>query len=861
MAEKKLNNEQRELINTLDDNVLLVASAGTGKTETLALRIANIIKNKKALASEILCITFTNKACKEMKERIEHIVRKEALNITVKTFHSFCLGVIKEQSKRKTDIFTDFTVIDEEDSKEVIKKFNYKSYPVKNLYNFISMIKEYRIKLNFLSEDSAKDYDKVIDYVFKYNSDDIDCICTIERMVNLELKGVLKKYGHILINKYNLELKKNHMLDFSDLIIEAKKLFEDKSVVNQYKNRYKYINIDEVQDTSTVEYLIIEKIFQNNNILLCGDRFQTIYEWRGSQPKSIYKKFCEKYNPKIIKFYKNYRATKILTEASTDYLKRIFPEDYYSLYNSDIQSVSPYEGEKISYNSYDTREKEALGIKTTIEEIYNSDDNPDKICVLTRNNFLNIDLSNYLKNDSDKYEFALVDQYKFFRREEIKDIIAFLKLIINKNDAISFERILKKLPTGIGEKTIKDIESNHYREIGIKLTDFLEENINGEYFSLLLDTYDSDGTIIVFDVESTGTDVTEDEIVQIAAIKIDKNGDVLDTFERFIKPNKSVGNSALVHGFTDEYLKEKGEDKKSVFEDFLKFSKDGLIVGHNVNYDISILNSELERCQMDKPKFKGVYDTLDIYRRFYPNIINHKLETLSKEFPIKHSPSHNALDDVKATAYLLVYAINNKLKESSFERIASMTKYLKSFKNISSDINNLIKVSYKMRPYEILDYILKNFSFEKIYDIEDRVEKFNRIEYFKEFLKTFDNNRKSNKDALIEVVNLTALSNGEIEEIMIKRTGKERIPIITVHQAKGLEFDYVFLAGLEQNTFPTYQSIKKRYLREEERLFYVAITRAKKKLYLSNCRKNKYNRFNCTSEFIKHIEEKYFNCK
>ena len=351
-------------------------------------------------------------------------------------------------------------------------------------------------------------------------------------------------------------------------------------------------------------------------------------------------------------------------------------------------------------------------------------------------------------------------------------------------------------------------------------------------------------------------DVTKDEIIQIAAIKIDKEGEVIDTFERFIKPNKSVGNSVLVHGFSDEYLKEYGENKEKVFKEFLHYSKDALIIGHNVNYDISILNSELERCKMNKPIFKGVYDTLDIYRRFYPNLPNHKLETLSKIFPIKHNPSHNALDDVKATAYLLVYAINEKIRKTSFERIGLIGKHIKSFKEVSININKLIEESYNKRPYEIIDYILSNFNFENKYG-DKKEEKFNRISEFKEFLKIFDDKEKSSRDSLIDVVSLTSLSNGEIEELMIERTGKERIPIITVHQAKGLEFDYVFLAGLEEKIFPSSQAINKKDLTEEKRLFYVAITRAKKKLYLTNSKVNKWGRLTDTSRFIKDINFKY----
>lgn len=850
------NKEQKELINELDKNILLIAPAGTGKTEAISERIVNIIKNNRAKPDEILCITFTNKACKEMKERIEKAVSNDSKDITVKTFHSFCLEIIKDNAKRKTDIFTDFTVIDEEDSKEIIEKIN-NVFSIKSMYDFISMVKDTRIKLNYITEDTVNDYNRVIKYLFNEKRKEIKEICTLkERGFDSNLFNALERYGDILVNKYNNELRKNHMLDFSDLIIEAKKLFEDEEIVNNYRNKYKYINIDEVQDTSLLEYRIIEKIFKGNNILFCGDKFQTIYGWRGSNPKKIEEDFKNKYNPRTIQFSKNYRGTKLLTKASDEYLKNAFNDEYKEVYLNDIEAVSDYEGEKITYKALSTRKEEAEYIQKTIDEIYNKDNSKKKICILTRSNFVNIELSEYLKNNSSKYEFALVDQYKFFRREEIKDITAFLKIIVNKNDSVSLERILNKFCKGIGVKTIEEIQSKHYKEVGVKLTDFIEEDITGEYFSNLLDIYDSNGTIIVFDVESTGTDVTKDEIIQIAAIKIDKEGEVIDSFERFIKPNKSVGNSVLVHGFSDEYLKEYGEDKEKVFEEFLEYSKGALIVGHNVNYDISILNSELERCKMNKPKFKGIYDTLDIYRRFYPNLPNHKLETLSKIFPIKHSPSHNALDDVKATAYLLVYAINEKIRKTSFERIGLMGKYIKSFKEVSININNLIRESYNKRPYEIIDYILNNFNFENKYG-DKKEEKFNRISDFKEFLKMFDDKEKSSRDSLIDVVSLTSLSNGEIEEIMLERTGKERIPIITVHQSKGLEFDYVFLAGLEEKIFPSSQAINKRDLIEEKRLFYVAITRAKKKLYLTNSKVNKWGRLTDASRFIKDINFNY----
>ena len=338
------NKEQKELINELDRNILLIAPAGTGKTEAISERIVNIIRNNKAKPNEILCITFTNKACKEMKERIEKAVSKDSKDITVKTFHSFCLEIIKDNAKRKTDIFTDFTVIDEEDSKEIIEKIN-NVFSIKSMYDFISMVKDTRIKLNYITEDTVNDYNRVIKYLFNEKRKEIKEICTLkERGFDSNLFNALERYGDILVNKYNNELRKNHMLDFSDLIIEAKKLFEDEEIVNNYRNKYKYINIDEVQDTSLLEYRIIEKIFEGNNIVFCGDKFQTIYGWRGSNPKKIEEDFKNKYNPRTIQFLKNYRATKLLTQASDEYLKNAFNDEYKEVYLNDIEAVSNSEG-------------------------------------------------------------------------------------------------------------------------------------------------------------------------------------------------------------------------------------------------------------------------------------------------------------------------------------------------------------------------------------------------------------------------------------------------------------------------------------------------------------------------------------
>ena len=762
-----LNKEQEIIVNELKENIILLASAGTGKTETLARRVANIIKNNKANADEILCITFTNKACKEMKERVENIVGFEGSKVNVKTFHSFCFEIMKLQAKKRTDIFTDFVVFDEDDCIEIIKTCNFLNFPTILIQRFIDFVKLERARRNIYSEDEKKDYEEVITLSFNEHEDKINSLCSDRGNINIKFKEFLKEKGHILINTYNGVLRNNHGVDFTDIIVSINELFKDKLLVESLKSKYKYINIDEVQDTSVLEYSIIEKIFGGNNILICGDVFQTIYKWRGSEPDKIFEKFKKKYKPKEIIFIKNYRATKNLTNASLSYLKNAFEDEVKDIYKEEIKAFTEEDGEKISYKVLNNSMEEARYIVDEIRRLEAKGENLNKIAVLTRDNKYNVELSrsieNILTREGANFSFALVDQFRFFRRQEIKDIIAFLKLIGNKNDAVSLKRIVKRLPTGVGDKAFEAIESKEYKSIGISLCDYIDENavLYGEKYGLLINEFNN-SNIIVFDVESTGVDVTEDEIIQIAAIKINKAGEVINSFEKFLRNKKSVKSSQHVHGFSDEFLKVNGEDKEKVLKEFVEFSKDAIIVGHNVQFDINILTSELSRLNLGKHKFKGFFDTLDIYKRFYTNLPNHKLETLSRIFETINKPSHDAMDDILATKELLVMAINNKIIPTALNRIAYMSKHMKAFTNIRIKLNDLFKRAEDLRPYDIVVDIINGFNIKTLYIGEEGREKIERLRDFYVLLKEIDDIEKSNRDSLMDILKITALSNGDL---------------------------------------------------------------------------------------------------
>ncbi|MGL4453695.1 MAG: 3'-5' exonuclease [Sarcina sp.] len=849
-----LNEKQSMVANTLDRNIFLVAPAGTGKTNTLSERVFNIIDKKLANEEQILCITFTNKAAKEMKDRIEKRLNGP-VKCTIKTFHSFCLEVVKRNAKGKTDLSTDFVVFDEEDAREAVRKissiqrpgYNNNFIKVSLIQKFIDYVKDMRLKWNFISDNEEKDYSLCIQNLrqLAFKSKVVDCFKENGR-VNMKLMNYMLEHGVFYVTFYNKQLRSEKAVDFTDLITMTKILFNDKTVIRYYKEKYKFINIDEVQDTSIGDYEIIEKIFKGDkskNVLLCGDIFQTIYKWRGSEPDKIFDVFKKECNPLEVAFDKNYRSTKLLTDASMSFLTNIFDEKVLSVYSDGVTACNNEIGEKISVLTYDNLEAEAIGIFNEFKKLYLKGEDLSKVCVLTRSNKYNKDLSEVLKrySDNQEFEFILVDEYKFFRRAEIKDITAIFKILTNPYDIVSLERVLKRLNTGIGKTILEKLETTEFRKARIKLSDFISDyTANGEFYTNLINTYDNsiNGDIIVFDVESTGTDVTSDEIIQIAAIKLNNKGEVIDTYERFIKPDKSVGASAKVHGFTDEYLSEYGLDKIEVLKEFREYTKNKLVVGHNVQYDINIFTSELNRYDIGEPMFKGFYDTLDIYRRFHPLEKNHKLEYLSEKFKTKHKPSHNAMDDIKATAELLVKAIEEKIRPTSFERMSLVADLYKNFESFREKYRILNQKSYELRPFEMILEIQKHFDIMSKYPESEREERFKRIKQFHKILSVLDEKNKVPRDALIGVNELTALSSGEIEQVISNVQEKPRIPIITVHQAKGLEFDTVIVAGIIEGKFPVFNG----NLDDEGNLFYVAITRAKKRLILTYPNKgdNKY---------------------
>lgn len=841
------NKKQQQVINELNQNILLSAGAGTGKTNVLSYRVANILNKNRANADEILCLTFTNKACRELKNRITSQLDFETANkITIRTIHGFAYQVITTTAKKAQTIFKEFVIFDDEDQKTLIRQTiaNFpkaRALDIQYIVNCIEQLKQERALKHIYTKDIEDDYTTIYHQHLKFNK-------TFNQQQNDNLTKFFQFDGLNIIINYELALQQMHGLDYKDLIANAYRLFQDENICSSWRKRYKYIMIDEMQDTSSFEYTMLENLFPANNIMLCGDEFQTIYEWRGSNPQKILTAFTKKYNPLIINFNENYRSTKLLLEMAYNTLINLFcKETILHSYAKNLLSKSSELGHKIELKQANSLANEAQWIFQNIVNLLPLVKTPTQIAILVRqNNYLqNLTLHlNYLaniynqKNQEEPIHFIQIDNIRFFKRQEIKDVLSIMKYLINPNDYLSLQRILINLIPNIGIRTIKQISSAEYLQNGLRLSDFINANFqnpNYEPFSDLISAYLSKD-IIVFDIEGTGTDIFADNIIQLSAIKIRK-GKKIAEFNRYLKSDKPVGDSEKVHHISDEYLQTHGENPKLVLQEFCQFIQDAIITGHNIRgYDMDILNQNLLKHNLKPVDFSNInFDTLDLVRRFYPNLPNHKLEFLSNHFQFETKSNHNSLDDVFATWELLHKLLEDKIIPTAKKRSELINKQKNKFIHVAQifqKLHNILNDNLLLE--NLIAQIVEEFNLVNIYKANATQDGAVRLENIRNLFRLAKAELNSHRgtNGIKELLQYASLSNTDLDALT---SSHPKIPIITIHQAKGLEFDYEFLAGMNDDIFPSYFSTRNGSITEEEkRLFYVAITRAKKALFLSS---------------------------
>lgn len=796
---EKLNPMQQQVVNQIDQNLLVLAPAGTGKTKVIAMRVAKLIYDGMQ-PEQILCLTFTNKAAKEMKARIELYIPQEGKHILVKTFHSFCYHLICHEKEASHFSFP-CTIIDEADSLSIVQKIISQNginddrlyYP--QLLSFFENVKRHALSF---SVEKRYEWNEVIRSYLKQDHVDFQ-----------KSDGFIRKFGLKLFNTYTRYLKENNCIDFMDLVMEAKYLLEQESIASKWQKYFKVIQVDEMQDTSIREYELIRCLAQEGQLSLFGDFNQTIYEWRGSNPESMIKAYRLDYNPEEIKLTLNYRSTQILLSAANDYIKSS------QLYPSLCHATSAMEGEKIELLEARNSQQE---IQFLLQQVKTSSCSANQMAILTRTN-------GYAKNIADVFIKAnipctIMEDTKLFRKKEIKELLAFFEYTINERNGHALLKIGGHPYIGMPEWLIRQLRES--KSCYMYLHDWFKIDSQDPY-SQLFEAYEKN-QIVVLDVESTGLSTTKDDIIQIAAICYGKDG-VKEALDVLLKPTRLVGDSYFIHGFSDEQLEKEGIAPEEALERLHTFVKGKVIVGHNINYDLQIINSMMSRYH--KPLLKGysIYDTLDLAYKVYPKLPNHKLETLSKLILTNTKPTHNAMQDILATSEVLTHLLEHIMlkKQERLEKIEAYYCYIEEYKK------KLLKITQYIGEHtleESLTFLMNECLFKQYYD-KSQLES---IRALYRVASTLEDKELSYQDNIINLLTFSALHYSEIEQSDLF---KGRIPIITIHQAKGLEFDEVYVAGCNERMFPSYRSIKENHLTEEMRLFYVAMTRAKKKLYLS----------------------------
>ncbi|MFG6120384.1 DNA helicase PcrA [Thalassobacillus sp. B23F22_16] len=632
---KGLNEPQRNAVTHTEGPLLIMAGAGSGKTRVLTHRIAYLLQEKEASPRSILAITFTNKAAREMKERVEALVGQEGESIWMSTFHSMCVRILRRDIDR-IGIDRNFSILDSSDQlsviKQVLKQLNLdpKKWDPRAMLGAISGAKNELMSPDDYAQQAGSFYEEQVAEVYK---------------------------------RYTKTLRKNQSLDFDDLIMQTLNLFDRvPEVLEYYQRRFQYIHVDEYQDTNHAQYQLVNQLASRyQNLCVVGDSDQSIYRWRGADIQNILSFEKDYPNAKVIMLEQNYRSTKLILDAANKVIENNPGRKPKRLWTDNDG------GEKIYYHAAATEREEGLFVTNKIEEMVHDHKCQYKdIAILYRTNAQSRAIEETFVKAGVPYQ--MIGGTKFYDRKEIKDMLAYLRLIANPNDDLSFTRVVNEPKRGVGKTSIEKMQA-----------------------------YAADHDISLFE----------------AAAEVD---------------------------------------------------------------------------------FVGV--------------------------------SARAAKAIMAFRTM----IDNWTKQQEFLSATDMVQEV------------IDKTGY--------EEMLKN---EKSIEAQSRLE---NIEEFKSVTKNFEEN--SDDKTLIAFLTDLALI-ADIDQMDEDPMGDNKVVLMTLHSAKGLEFPIVFLIGMEENVFPHSRSIMdEEEMEEERRLAYVGITRAEKQLYMTHAKmRTLYGRTNMNpvSRFINEIPE------
>lgn len=444
---QELNDQQKKAVEITNGPLLVLAGAGSGKTKVLTTKVAYLVLEKNIAPENILAITFTNKAAKEMKERIIDKIGLVAYQIQISTFHSFGLSILRKHYE-KLGLSKNFTILDSDDTNVIIK--------------------------NILKDQNIEENVRTIKSTISNNKNALIDATSYERFANTDFdQTVLNVY-----KRYEQRLKMNNSVDFDDLLMLPIVLFQHyPEVLKEYQEQYQYILIDEYQDTNEAQYTLAKLISAKyQNICVVGDDSQSIYSWRGSNYKNILNFERDYPNCQTVFLEQNYRSTKTIINASNDVIKHNENRKEKNLWTENEEGV------KIEYHTSSNEKDEAYYVVKEIEKLMDDGVKLSDIAILYRTNGQSRNFEDELLLENIPYK--VVGSFYFYSRKEIKDLMAYLKLIYNPQDDVSYMRVVNVPKRKIGKVTLDRLKEKA-NQLNCSLYDATTEGKELEFKNLI----------------------------------------------------------------------------------------------------------------------------------------------------------------------------------------------------------------------------------------------------------------------------------------------------------------------------------------------------------------------------------------
>jgi DNA helicase-2/ATP-dependent DNA helicase PcrA len=759
-----MNPQQREGIISVDGPVLLLAGAGSGKTRVITHRIAYLIQERGISPDNILAVTFTNKAAKEMEERVEKILGHSTLaKPTLATFHSFCVRVLRRDIEAMRvngkGLTKSFAIYDETDQQAVVKQ------ALKRLGVDDKQLKP-RVALGRISW--AKNHMIDPQEYFLASTNPLE-----------------EKIAHIF-KIYRDELFKANAMDFDDLLLEAVRLLKSSAEVRErYNRKYKYLLIDEYQDTNRPQYELMKLLGKHGNVCVVGDEDQSIYSWRGADIRNILEFEKDFPSAKTIRLEQNYRSTQTILEGASAVVAQNTQRKGKNLW------TSREGGSLIGYYEAPDGENEALFVADRIHrylrEAGETEDLP-RCAVLYRTNSQSRLVEEALRRYQIQYH--MVGGFSFYDRAEIKDMLSYLKLVQNPHDSIALSRVVNSPPRGIGKTTMDTLER-------IALTTGMS-------------TWDAIAR------------ATEEKLLPARALA------ALSTFRRLIEDARAMLGPDFAAALAtdtqpaDSHLESRISNLAAEPDD-ATFDPDSL--AGDTSFDIDIADEPAAPARFKNDANSDFDTSFNFGFDFGPS---EEISTIAPENSA--APSSEASYNPFAPIPLKQSA-SDKIREKNRARLDRIAAAATKEELDAAGKPAFRKPGDPATLPELIKFLNDRSGYIRALEEEATPESFSRIENLKE-LANAAQDATSRGETLAEFLDHAALVSDADQY-----SAEARVTLMTLHAAKGLEFSLVFLCGMEEGLFPHSRTLMDpTQMEEERRLCYVGMTRAMDTLILTRAR-------------------------